>query len=199
MPILVAGTGQAFDLARGESLTVVNTHGHQVVDTWAFMRADPQRTTSTAKTIMHNRRLGLRIGDVIVDTTREPMLEVVVDTSPGVHDLLIPSCDAARYRQLGAAAHDNCHDNFLSAVARFGPEAPAGVPAPVNLFMNVPVAGDGSISIEPPVSGAGDAVTLRALVDLVVVLSACPQDLAPTNGIGATPADVEIVIGRAAS
>ncbi|MBA0050963.1 urea carboxylase-associated family protein [Streptomyces sp. AJS327] len=198
MRVLEARTGTAFALVAGQTVSFVNTHGQQVVDTWAFAADDPGRTVCTGMTRMRNGRIGLGVGDLLVDTTRATLLEVVADTSPGAHDLLMPSCDPVRYRELGAEGyHANCHDNFLAAVEAFGAGRPPLVPMPVNLFMRVPVEADGSLSIQPPTSRPGDQVTLRATEDVVVVASACPQDMAPTNGAAAVPADVEIRFGEA--
>jgi uncharacterized protein len=99
------------------------------------------------------------------------------------------SCDAARYRMLGHPGyHDNCHDNFDAALRELGISPPA-LPAPFNLFMNVPWARDGALRFEAPLSRAGDLVGLRAETDLIVVMSACPQDLTPVNGQEQLPAE----------
>lgn len=192
MTQLAARTGTTVRLTAGEDLVVTNTHGQQVVDTWALsVEGPPQRFLSAAHTWMANTRMGLRAGDDLVDNTRRPMLSLLEDTSPGDHDLLIPSCDLARYRQLGVDGyHDNCHDNFFEALAAADVQAPPFVPQPLNLFMRVLVGTDGAISIEPPLAEPGDHVRLRALENIVVVLSACPQDLAPTNGVGRTPTGI---------
>lgn len=195
---LAARTGITLELSAGDELVVINTFGQQVVDTWALSTEDPQRFLSAAHTWMPNGRLTVRVGDTLRDNTRSPLLELVEDTSPGNHDLLIPSCDIVRYRQLGVEGyHDNCHDNFYEALSAAGIDAPSIVPQPLNLFMRVPIQPDGAFSIESPLGRPGDRVRLRALADVVVVLSACPQDLAPTNGEGRTPTSVEYeIVGR---
>lgn len=188
---LAARTGTTVRLCAGDELVVTNTHGRQVVDTWALSATEPQRFVSAAHTWMPNGRLTVRAGDDLVDNTRRPLVSLIEDTSPGDHDLLIPSCDLARYRQLGVQGyHDNCRDNFFEALAAAGVEAPPAVPQPLNLFMRVPVGSDATISIESPRARPGDYVRLRALDDIVVVLCACPQDLAATNGEGRTPTGV---------
>jgi uncharacterized protein len=123
---------------------------------------------------------------------------VVADTSPGVHDTLMASCDAERYRQLGfQGRHDSCHDNFEAALRDLG-IAPPSLPSPLNLFMNVPWSPDGSLRYEPPVSRPGDLVRLRAETDLVVIMSACPQDLTPVNGAAQRPTEVHVRLHRGA-
>ncbi|GAB2652528.1 DUF1989 domain-containing protein [Kribbella swartbergensis] len=198
MAELAARSGVAIHLATGDELVVTNTHGQQVVDTWALAVDDVSRFASAPHTWMNTGRLTIRAGDELVDTTRTPILAFVEDTSGGHHDLLIPSCDIVRYRQLGVEGyHDNCRDNYFAALAAAGIRPLPVVPQPLNLFMRVPVRADGSIGIEPPLAGPGDRVRLRALQDVVVVLSACPQDIAPTNGLGATPMPVAYDVVRA--
>lgn len=197
MPTLPARSGLAVPVDAGDSLTVINTHGQQVVDTWVLVRDDADRYVSTAMTWMRARRLYLGAGDELVDTTRTTIARLSEDTSPGRHDMLIPSCDLTRYRELGVDGyHDNCHDNFREALGALGISSPAVVPAPVNLFMNVPIGPDGSVEIVPPVSRPGDRVTIEACEDVVIVLSACPQDIAPTNGEAAVPRAVEYRVNQ---
>ncbi len=189
---LKARTGRAFPLVTGAALAVVNTTGHQVVDTWAVGETTGQ-LLSMAHTRMALGRLFVGASDVLYGSDREPMLSFVADTSPGTHDTLVPACDEARYRQLGYESHhDNCADNFRSALAALGLEAPELVPAPLNLFMNVPVSGAGTFQIEAPRSRPGDMTVLRAMAPATLVLSACPQDLVPTNGSMQKPQDVEL-------
>ncbi|NYJ03333.1 hypothetical protein HNR19_004031 [Nocardioides thalensis] len=190
---LAARTGRSVRLDAGGAVTIVNLFGQQVVDTWAIDVADPSIVLSMAHTRMANGRLAVGAGDTLVGSDREPMLVVESDTTGGRHDTLIPACDAARYRQLGASGHHaSCAANFTETVRALALPLPSQVPQPLNLFMNVPVGPDGTLGIEPPVSRPGDRVTLRAVRPLVLVLSACPQDLAPTNGSHHEPRDVEL-------
>ncbi|GGR40416.1 uncharacterized protein YcgI (DUF1989 family) [Nocardioides luteus] len=190
---LVARTGRAIRLGAGDSIAIVNLFGQQVVDTWAVSAIDPTTVLSMAHSRMANGRLAVEAGDTLVGSDREPMLTLESDTSGGRHDTLIPACDPARYRQLGVVGHHaSCATNFRDALQALAVPVPSQVPQPLNLFMNVPVAGDGSLGIEPPTSRPGDRVTLRAVQPVVVVLSACPQDLAPTNGAHHEPRDVEL-------
>jgi uncharacterized protein len=186
-------SGRAVRVARGAVIDVINTHGTQVVDFWALAQSGehgPDEHLSMEHTRIAIGRLMPRVGDTLVSNARQPMLTVVEDTSPGVHDTLMASCDAERYRQLGAVGHhDSCHDNFDAALRDIGISPPA-VPSPLNLFMNVPWSPDGTLRFEPPVSRPGDLVRLRAETDLVVIMSACPQDLNPVNGIGQQPTEV---------
>ena len=108
-----------------------------------------------------------------------------------MHDTLLAACDRYRYELLGAPGHANCTDNLHAALHDAG-LAVACTPSPLNLFENARPALDGSIEIAAPVSTPGSYVVLRAQLDVLVVLSACPQDLAPTNGEGPTDAHYEL-------
>jgi uncharacterized protein len=190
--VIPARSGLAIHAAGGTAVEVVNTHGTQVVDFWALCPPDLSERLSMEHTRTAIKRLIPRVGDTLVSNLRRPLLTVITDTSPGIHDTLIASCDPERYRQLGAEGqHDNCRDNFQAALADLGLAAPP-LPAPLNLFMNVQWTPDGSLRFEPPVSHPGDLVRFRVETDLVVVMSACPQDLTPVNGAAQCPVDVEV-------
>ena len=119
---------------------------------------------------------------------------MVEDTSPGVHDTLIAARDRYRYELLGCTElHDNCTDNLFAAMAELG-LTPPEVPCPLNLHMNIPVKGDVQVDFCAPVSEPGDYVTLRAEMDCVVVLSACPEDMVPVNGVSQTPTEAHFRI-----
>jgi len=188
--LIPARSGRAIHAARGTAIEVINTHGTQVVDFWALCPPDLYEQLSMEHTRTAIRRLIPRVGDTLVSSLRRPLLTVIADTSPGIHDTLIASCDQERYRQLGFdGKHDNCRDNFEAALADLG-LAPRPLPAPFNLFMNVPWTEDGSLRFEPPVSRPGDLIRFRVETDLVVIMSACPQDLTPVNGADQRPVDV---------
>jgi len=187
--LIPARKGVAAHVGKGQVITVINTHGSQVVDTWAF-RADD---LSEFMSMEHSRGAMLKVnpgnGDTLRSNRRRPMLTIVEDTSGGVHDTLIAACDRYRYEQLGHVGHhDNCTDNLAAALAALGHEPPE-TPSPLNLFMNIPIDAEGSISFQPPISTPGSHVSLRAEMDLIVAFSACPQDLVPVNGAACTPID----------
>lgn len=191
---LPATRGAAFRIAEGQAIAVINTHGSQVVDTWAFCADDIGHHMSMQHTRAHTTRLMPAAGSILYTNRREAILRLEADTSPGVHDTLIPACDRWRYKLLGHVGyHRNCCDNMQEALGALGLRA-AYVPAPLNLFMNIPVGEANELSFEAPTSKPGDRVVLRALRDCIVVLSACPQDMVPINGANMTPMDVEIAL-----
>lgn len=183
-----ARQGIAAELVTGQTATILNTHGKQVVDTWAFNAADMNEVMSMEHSRTAMLKISPQIGDTLVTNRRRAILTLVADTTPGIHDTLIAACDTYRYRDLGAGAdHANCTNNLHAALAAIGRKAPE-VPSPLNLFMNVPVGADGTLQFHPPTSEAGQYVSFRAEMDLVIVFSACPQDVTSVNGMEPTDA-----------
>lgn len=179
-------------------------------DASAFETQSPKQAELTTYLSMSHTRAALLALSPVAPCTlytnkRAPILKFVSDTSGGIHDTIIAACDIHRYRQLGVPEdqyHENCSDNLRLALQRDTPDhvlpAPfntptSTVPDPFNLFMNIPVAplpealhksnttAGGKISFEPTVSGPGGQVMFEALVDCIVVMSCCPQDLVPIN------------------
>ena len=187
--IIAARRGKAVHLPAGAEIEIINPSGTQVVDTWALCPPDLAERLSMEHTRAVHKRLMPRVGDALYSSERRPLLTITTDTSPGLHDTLIASCDPERYRMLGHVGHhDNCHDNFLAALAELG-LPPTAVPAPLNLFMNIPWEPDGTLRFEAPTSRPGDLIRMRAETDLVVVMSACPQDMVPVNGVDQRPTE----------
>ncbi|HUN47050.1 MAG TPA: urea carboxylase-associated family protein [Stellaceae bacterium] len=194
LAVIPARRGKAVALARGQTIRVINTHGTQVLDTWAFNRGDLGEAMSMEHSRSFNSKIMLGVGDSYVSERRRPMLTVIEDTSPGIHDTLLCACNRYIYEEQGCRDyHRNCADNLHEALAEMGLKVPF-TPGPLNLFMNIPVNPDHSISRLPPVSRAGDHVRLKAAMDLVVVFSACPQDMSPINGAQKTPRDAHYAI-----
>jgi uncharacterized protein len=188
--VIPARSGRAVRMPQGSEIEIINPSGAQVVDTWALCLPDGAEHMSMEHTRVALGRLVPRTGDALYSNGRRALMTLAADTSPGIHDTLIASCDVERYRQLGHTGHhDNCRDNFAAALRELG-VSPPPVPAPLNLFMNVPWTEDGSLTFAAPQSRPGDLVRLRAETDLIVVLSACPQDLLPVNGQAQRPSEV---------
>jgi len=189
---LPARRGVAVRLRRGQTLKLINTHGKQVVDSWAFNADDLGEIMS----MEHSRPFWLKLnpceGDSLVTNRRRKILTLTLDTSPGVHDTLVAACDPSRYLQLGVVGHhDSCNENLFLALDALGLVV-TETPSPLNLFMNVPVHQDGRIEFASPVSEPGQYVCLTAEMDAIVVLSACPQDITAVNG--GEPRDVHYCI-----
>lgn len=167
---------------------------------WNAMNA-PDAPMMEFLSIPHTRastkHLVPKVNDLFVSNLREPILTLVEDTSSGAHDTLMAACDPARYRQLGVEhweEHGSCAENLVLALKELNERAGLkgakcvgaevtinNVPAPLNLFMNVPWTDNGDISFKAPKTKSGDFVRLRAERDIVIVMSACPQDMTDIN------------------
>ena len=190
--IVDAGHGKAFRLSCGDSVRIGLPEGPQVADLFAFALPALDEYLSTEHTRSCTTRLVPIVGEAFYSNRRRPMLSFVEDRSPGTHDMLLSACDQARYTLLGHPhPHRNCVDNLCGALAEIGLAA-SHVPSPVNLFENVALGPDGELSIEPPRALRGDHVVLEALMDLVLVVSACPMDIVPTNGADRRPRPVSV-------
>ena len=197
--IVAAGRGLALPMMAGEFAVIENIHGTQVVDAWAVSQADPYEYSAMEHTRSVNSSIFLEKGMAAVSIHRRPMLTMVADSSPGRHDTLLCPCNEALYKELRCEGyHRSCTDNFHEALEATGVKLPF-TPASLNLFMNVPVGPDGTVDRLPPATTAGDSVVLRADMDLVLVLSACPQDITPINGASRTPKEVAVSITDAFS
>ena len=177
-----ARKGRAARLAKDQAIKIINTHGTQVIDTWAFSAEDLREFMSMEHMRPTIGTIFPRKGHYLYTNRRRPILFFEEDTSPGIHDTLMAACDDYRYGLLGCKEyHDNCTDNLIAGMRQIGLTAPE-VPAPLNLWMNIPVDKTGNTSFEEPVSKPGDYVILRATMDCIVAMSACPQDILPING-----------------
>ena len=189
-----ARCGIAVRLAPRQVLQIDNPSGHQVCDFFAFAAEDLPEHLSMAHLHTSLGSIYPKVGDALVSNLRRPLLTLTEDTSPGLHDTLVACCDHARYRELGCTEyHDNCADNLRMALMAIGLRAPL-IPAPFNIWMNVPVAPNGGTHFAAPVSQPGDHVSLRAETGLVAVMSACPQDITPVNGEGVAPGPLRFTV-----
>ena len=189
--VVPAREGRALRLPAGARLRVVDVEGGQVGDLFAFVDGDVSEYASAEHTRAYVSRLFPAPGEPFVTNRRRPILVLERDDSPGIHDMLLAACDPTRYAGLGVEGwHASCQENLRTAMAGFGHDA-IEVPQPINLFMNIPVREDDSLGWEPAQTRAGDSVTLRAELHCIVVLSACPQDLAGINAGELSPLALE--------
>ena len=191
---ILARCGVAVVVKAGQKLTITNTHGSQVCDFWAFAQSNLNEHLSMEHTHTALRSIFPRQGDGLYSNCRRKLMTIVEDTSPGVHDTVISSCDVYRYQQLDCTGyHDNCSDNLRMAMMAIGLRAPI-IPAPFNIWMNIPVAEDGSVQFLPPVSKPGDRIVIEAEVDTIAAMSACPMDITPINGEGCCPTELHFSV-----
>jgi len=189
-----ARRGKAVRIERGQRIKIINTHGSQVVDTWAFVADLVTEFMSMEHTRATLLKLRPAVGDTLVTNKRRPILTLTHDTSAGIHDTLIAACDNERYALLGCSQyHDNCTDNLSAAMAELDVRPPT-TPSPLNLFMNIPWTDAGRLAFEEPHTKPGDHVVLRAELDIIVAMSCCPQDILPINGAARAPTEAHFTI-----
>jgi uncharacterized protein len=177
--------GKAVAVDKGRSIRLINTHGHQIVDTWAFNKRDLHECLSMEHCRVAINSLRPKVGNTLVTNKRRPIVTLIEDTSPGVHDMVIASCDRYRYASLGCIEyHDSCTDNLVNALKEVGLTAPY-IPCPFNIFQNTPYDSKaGLIEWRPTPAKPGDYVVLRAEMDMIIVFSSCPMDIVKLNGPG---------------
>lgn len=166
-------SGTAFRLEQGRTLTVIDPQGSQVSDLVAFASADVREALSNGRTFDYEETLRLTTGNRLWSNRSQVMLEIIADTV-GTHDFLLTPCSEATFRHFYPEhpVHRGCFGNLAEALAPFGVESDA-IPCAFNIFMNVPVAPDGTVRVDPPLSAPGSSIRLRAAMDLVIGLTAC--------------------------
>ena len=187
---LAPQTGTAFEMARGDLLRVTDPLGQQVADCIAFARSDCQEWLSSGRTLDYNGTIYLTVGSILYSNRSNPMLTIVADTV-GRHDFLYTPCSPETFSLLYKTngPHPSCFENLSSHLKTFG-ISPDQIPTTFNIFMNVEVAPDGTLSVLPPLSVAGDYIEMRAEVDLIVGLTACSAEL--SNNYQFKPIDFEV-------
>lgn len=188
---LPAQTGRGLVLNRGQRLRVIDPEGEQVADLVSVARRDPEEWLSSGHTFDYNGTIYLTRGHVLYSDRSNPMWTIVED-QVGRHDFLYAACSLEMFRtQYGIREpHPNCLENLTQALVDSGVR-PRRIPTPFNIFMNVDVLPDGTLQIHPPRSKPGDAIVLRAEMDMIVAVSACAAS--GCSGGRCTPIDVEIL------
>lgn len=194
---IAPSSGTAFRLRRGQRLRVTDPEGEQVSDLMAFADGpdgpNADEWLSSGRTFDYEETIRLTTGHALWSNRSRRMLTIVEDTC-GVHDFLLTPCSPEMYTLLYGLPEDHDHPSCLLNLAQhLGPFGMGRdrVPTTFNVFMNVPVRPDGSLSVEPPTSRPGDAITFRAEMDLVVGLTACAAE--GTNHGRLKPIDYEVL------
>ncbi|SKG03783.1 DUF1989 domain-containing protein [Mycobacteroides abscessus] len=186
------GYGSAVTVDAGSLIKIVNPAGTQVVDFWAHQRADLSEHLGLGQCREVLERIYFRTGDTLISNRYNAMLTVMADDTGILHDTLIAPCSRAMYGFLDLHPdHRSCTSNYHEALPE---RAAADPPQPWNLFMTAQVRTDGAIQYARPPMQPGMSVTLKALTDLVIVVSACPDDHYPTNGGDGSPRPVTVEI-----
>ncbi len=193
--IIPAGEPWMGVVCRGQTFRIVDLEGNQAVDTLFFNASNSEERYSAADTIRSQGRLYLTTGTQLLSNDGKVMLTITADTC-GRHDTLGGACSAesntVRYAHEKRHMH-SCRDNFLLALTRSGIGlTKRDLPSNINFFMNVPVTPAGKLTFADGVSAAGRYVEMRAEMDVIVLISNCPQLNNPCNAYNPTPVRVMV-------
>lgn len=176
---------------KGGAIRIVDTHGQQAVDTLFYSAADTAERYSAQDTLAFNRNAYVGLGTRLISNDGNLMLRVTAD-STGRHDTSAGACsvesNTVRFGHETRHLHA-CRENFIVEAARWG-LGKRDIVANINFFMNVPIEPTGALAIVDGLSAPGNFVELEAAMDVICLISNCPQINNPCNGFDPTPIDV---------
>lgn len=178
----------------GETVRILDLEGNQAADTLFYNAHNPTERYSATDTIREQGNVYLTAGSKLMSSENNVMLEITADTC-GRHDTLGGACAAesntTRYALEKKCMHA-CRDSWLVAVAEHEElgMTKRDITHNINFFMNVPVTADGGLTFADGISDAGKYVELEAKMDVLVMISNCPQLNNPCNGWNPTPIEV---------
>jgi urea carboxylase-associated protein 1 len=187
--VVPAGGSWSRTIERGQTLRMIDLEGTQAVDFLCYNAHDHDDRYAAADTLKINGNIFIGKGTTIYSINCNPMFTVTADTV-GRHDTIAGCCSPAinKFRYNKPDDH-SCRANFLNELAKWG-MGPRDMVANLNFFMILPVGADGATGIIPAISKPGDYVDLRAEMDVIAVISNCPQVNNPCNAYNPTPVRV---------
>jgi urea carboxylase-associated protein 1 len=191
--VVKAGDPFVLEIAQGQTVRIVDMNGNQAVDTLFYNAADPRDRYSAQDTMRAQCNIYLTTGTRLISSRGNVLLTITADTC-GRHDTLGGACSAESNRvryDLEIGHMHSCRNSFLKAVQTgwHGLEK-RDITSNINFFMNVPVTPEGGLRFEDGVSAPGKYVELVAEMDVLMVISNCPQLNNPCNGYDPTPVEV---------
>ena len=180
-------------IEKGQVFRILDLEGNQAVDTLFYNADDTEERYDANNTIRGQGNIYLTAGTTLLSNEGNPMLTIVADTC-GRHDTLGGACSAesntVRYALEKRHMHA-CRDSFLMALAEYDNGlSKRDLSSNINFFMNVPVTPDGELTFADGVSAAGRYVEMKAEMDVLVLISNCPQLNNPCNAYNPTPVEV---------
>jgi uncharacterized protein len=194
--VIPAGDFWIDTVKKGHTLRIVDVEGNQSADTLLFNAADVADRYSAVDTIREQRNVYLSCGSRLLSTAGNILAEIVADTV-GRHDTLGGACAAesntVRYALDKRTMHA-CRDSYLLAVAQHDTLGlgKRDLGHNINFFMNVPVTTQGGLTFADGLSGPGQYVEMVAAMDVIALISNCPQLNNPCNAYNPTPLEVLI-------
>lgn len=196
--VIPAGEPWVRAIRQGEYLRIADLEGNQSADTLFYNANDHSERYSAQDTIRKQRNIYLTTGSRLISTLGRVLMTIVADTC-GRHDTLGGACatesNMVRYGLEKGHMHA-CRQSFLKAIV----EENRGldkrdITSNINFFMNVPVTPDGNLSFQDGVSAPGKYLEMRAEMDVLALISNCPQLNNPCNAYNPTPIEV-LIWGR---
>jgi urea carboxylase-associated protein 1 len=193
--VIPAGDSWIHEIKQGQYFRIVDLHGNQAVDTLFYNAHEYADRYSAQDTIQRQRNIYLTTGTQLISTTDAVLLTIVADTC-GRHDTLGGACanesNMVRYAIEKRHMHA-CRSSFLKAVTEWDHGmSKRDITSNINFFMNVPVTQEGKLTFEDGISEPGKYVEMRAEMDVLCLISNCPQLNNPCNAYNPTPVEVLI-------
>lgn len=193
--VIPAGEPWIHVISKGQFFRIVDLHGNQAVDTLFYNAHDYSDRYSAQDTIQQHGNIYLTTGTKLISTTGTALLTIIADTC-GRHDTLGGACanesNMVRYAIEKRHMHA-CRSSFLKAIIDWDHGmSKRDITANINFFMNVPVTPEGKLTFEDGISEPGKYVEMRAEIDVLALISNCPQLNNPCNAYNPTPVEVMI-------
>lgn len=191
-----AGDYWLHEVKKGQTFRIVDVEGNQAADTLFYNARDPHERYSATDTIRAQANVYLGVGSKLLSQDGNVMLTIVAD-NVGRHDTLGGACatesNTVRYALEKKTMHA-CRDSYVLALAEHDHWglSKRDIGHNINFFMNVPITPDGGLSFADGVSGPGKYVEMVAEMDVLVLISNCPQLNNPCNAYNPTPIEVLI-------
>lgn len=194
MQVIEKQSGVAFELKKGDKLKVLDPEGEQVSDMVLFNADDRREKISSGKTLDFESTILLSSGHKLWSNRSNVMMKILEDTN-GRNDFLLAPCSPETFEIIYGDKnyHPSCFENLLRNLEPYGIEQD-DIPTAFNIFMNVQFEADGRLTVQPPLSKAGDYMILKAEMDLIVGLTACSAE--QSNNYSFKPIHWEIIKAR---
>lgn len=192
--VVRAGDYWLKEIKKGQTFRILDLEGNQAADTLFYNADDPSERYSAMDTVREQRNLYLTVGSQLRSNLNNVMLEIVADTC-GRHDTIGGACatesNTVRYSLEKRCMHA-CRDSWMLALAEHEHLgiSKRDITHNINFFMNVPVTRDGGLTFADGISAPGKYVELRACMNVIVLISNCPQLNNPCNAYNPTPIEV---------
>jgi uncharacterized protein len=189
--LIAAKTGLGMEVKKGSIIKIIDVEGQQVADFTAYHTHNFHEKLDLRTTIDTLHTVNLKANDVLYSNLYCPMFTILEDTV-GKHGVFLPACRPEMYERLyNKKSHRNCYDNLNEALSKFNIPKPEHH-YPFNIFMNTVLHQNGELQVEKPLSSSEDYIKMKAEMDVIIAISACPVEESPCNGYFSSSIKIEI-------